>query len=487
MAINLSRNTRVFFTTNVTQTASGATAVATIVDAASGFTTANTFELQVLSGYSFGQATQSQAITVNEAGATPTRGQRAFNTSLDTASWSFTTYIRPVRDGSSIVAPAERVLWNAMLGNVALDTAPMTFVTALPLRGATAGVGSTTASAVLTGVATGLSVGSVVNITGSTDSDWNVPMVLTSVTASTNTTIIGEFLIAPPTSSPTACPGTTTTCKAYAAAWAPSSTAAGDFSYVSTMGSNKQTLQKFGLIFIVDNQIYALDNCAVDQASIDFGLDAIAQIAWTGKSTYLKPLSTITGSYLTSGANATTANTAANYITNRLSTMTLQSNIGGAQAASSTSYTVAITGGNVTIANNLNYLVPANLGVVNTPIGYYVGTRSVTGSVTAYLRTGTAGDPGSLLTSLLNNISTLAETKYRTQLEMGGAANGVKVEFEMPATVIQIPSVNVADVVSTEIKFTAEAFNPDVNTQTTANQFYDLTRTNELQVRYFST
>ena len=109
MALNLSRNTRVWFTTNVNPT------TGVLPDATTGysaFTSANIFELQVLDGYSFSQGTASTPITLSEAGNTPNRGQRAFNTALNPVDLSFSTYIRP-RLNTNVTA-IEKVLWNAL-------------------------------------------------------------------------------------------------------------------------------------------------------------------------------------------------------------------------------------------------------------------------------------------------------------------------------------------------------------------------------------
>ena len=104
MSFNLLRNSRVFFTTNVGN--SGATLG---VVAASGFTAANTREIQVLDGFGFSQNTTSETVTLNETGASPVRGQRSFNTQLDPVDFNMTTYIRPVDDGT-IVTAVESVL-----------------------------------------------------------------------------------------------------------------------------------------------------------------------------------------------------------------------------------------------------------------------------------------------------------------------------------------------------------------------------------------
>jgi hypothetical protein len=48
-------------------------------------------------------------------------------------------------------------------------------------------------------------------------------------------------------------------------------------------------------------------------------------------------------------------------------------------------YTLALTGGSFTFSNNVTYLVPEELGAVNKPIAHVTGTRTVTGSATCYI------------------------------------------------------------------------------------------------------
>lgn len=480
MAINLSRNTKVYFTTNVNVN------TGVLTDSTAGFTAANTFEIGVLDGYAFSQGTQQQTITIAEGGNTPVRGQRSFNTQVDPVDWSFSSYIRPF-NSSSVVAPQERVLWNALLGAGAVDTTgttptsisranttspTATIVVATPI---TAVVNGTTAALVATDV---LNIG---GITAANQSTWNQAGIITNVAGAGPTTYTVELSRAPATAAGTT--ATVGTGKVYTGQWAPGPTggnsATGQFAYASTMASNKNLFQRFALIFVVDSVIYGVDNGFVDQVSVDFGLDAIATGAWSGKGTALKQL-TATGLAAALAATATANPTTAPYITNKLSTMSLVSNIGGSDFTGSTAYTVAITGGNITIANNVTYLVPANLGVVNSAIGYFSGQRSITGNVTAYLRTGETNGTGDLLKNLLANISSAIEPKYRVQLEMGGVSNATRVEFEMPGVSLQIPTVDVADVVSTTINFTAQAYNPD----TQNSQVFDLTKTNELMVKF---
>ena len=57
----------------------------------------------------------------------------------------------------------------------------------------------------------------------------------------------------------------------------------------------------------------------------------------------------------------------------------------GLLGSSNTTYSVTLTGGNITIENNLTYLTPETLGSVNLPLGHVMGTRSVSGNFTCYL------------------------------------------------------------------------------------------------------
>lgn len=375
MSFNLIRNSRVFFTTNVNAD--------TGVVAATGFLPTNTCEIQVLDGFSFSQATNNETVTLNEAGATPVRGQRSFNTSLEPVDFSFTTYMRPADGGTNITAE-EGVLWNALLGT-----------------GAIGGGG---------------------------------------------------------------------------AAWTETTTKA----TVVATNSNAHQLQKFGLVIIVDSVSYIVDNCVLDSAAIDFGLDAIANIAWNGKGRTLRQIEGLTantaspvvfGGGITGSAKP--KNATAPYIANKLSTMQVKKAIGG----TGTAFNVALTGGSLTISNNVTYLTPANIGVVNQPATYFTGTRSVSGNVTAYLRAGATNTAG-LLADLLASSTTDTDPEFFLQIEVGGLANATRVEFKMPATVLSIPSVSTEQVVSTEISFTAQG---------STGSAFDIASANELEVNYYTT
>lgn len=260
---------------------------------------------------------------------------------------------------------------------------------------------------------------------------------------------------------------------------------AGATSVLSFEKSQAHQMQRFGMLFFMDGAAFVIDNCALDQATIDFGLDALATIAWTGRGTTLRQIQNgaittagvISGTGLATAANTAVQlkSTAANYIANKLSTLSLYAGISG----STTSYNVPITGGSITFANNITYLTPANLGVINTPVTYFTGTRAISGSVTAYLRNNTVAgnDTGDLMAALLTSASTDVSPAFNISFAIGGSSNATKVVIAMPAAMLQIPSISTEQVVTTTINFTAQGY--------TGNA-YDLEKAQEATVTYHS-
>lgn len=372
MAVNLLRNTKVFFTTRLTS--SGA------VDTSTPFVATDTFELQVLDGFTFSQNTTTEIVTLNEAGATPNRGQRAFNTALEPVEFSFSTYLRPKLDTNVICE--ESVLWSAFA-------------------------------------------------TGRGGSD----------------------------------------------AWT-----AGNPSTLSFANSEAHQLKSFGMIMLVDGITYLVDNCALDQATIDFGLDALATVAWTGRGTAIRQVTGITYDAVTGAFTDTVGATAwdtsiartkysdAKYIANKLSVVNIKSGINDTTSM----LDLPITGGSITFANNLTYLTPANLGIVNTPVTYFTGTRAISGSLTAYLRAGAT--TGNVLNTLLTNASTEIAPAYTTRIQIGGST-GTYVQILLPAAMLSIPTINAEQVVTTTMNFVAHA--------NTAGA-YDIEAANEATISYYA-
>lgn len=496
---NLVRNAKVFFTTNLTATSD------VIV---TGNTNANCFELQVASGFTFSQGTQTQAITISEAGTLVARSQRTFNTSQDPVDFSFTTYIRPA--GTPTVNCEEKVLWNALLAQPTIDTTgfAITLAASNPVRAANAALATFTTAAPTNYSTAGVYINDVVTVKGlggTEAAEWNMPAVVTGFTGGANVTgsdgkttnaaatgIVLTYLKAPVGTSTTPPTGGTAVTLVKGAF----SQHVG-YSMLHSGGSNSNQLQPFGLIISLDDITYTIDNCVLDQATMDFGLDGIAQVSWTGKGTKLTSLGstlstasgtagTFTGSNPSGVAGTFLAkNVNAQYITRKLSTMTLKSTLRGL-GTSPVVYTVALTGGSLTIANNVTFVTPENLGTVNSAIGYFTGTRAISGSVTAYLKSG-ATNSGGLLANMLANVGTSSETKFYLQIEVGGKTNGTRVEIELPAIMLQVPTLDTHDIISTSIGFTAQGFDGSSSAAAAMDiASFDVEKANDLFVRYYS-
>lgn len=428
MSFNLIRNARMFFTTNVD--------VNTGVVKATGFTTSNTKEIQVLDGLSFSQATGNETVTINEAGDAPIRGQRSFNTSLEPVELSFSTYVRPAFvegstsltafDSDDLVDAEEDVLWNAFAAGY--------------INGVDENIAS--ASNARTYVAPGSATTNPVSATGTAG---------------------------------------------FKAAWyqVKGGTGTAPYSVVEFDNSGKNQMVKFGVIITVDASSYVIDNCVLDQASIDFGLDAIATIAWTARGSTLRSVDiaatkaspvVFSGTYFSGGTNQAKAKvTTAPFLANKLSQITITSNISG---TAGTTYDLALTGGNITFSNNVTYLTPANLATVNKPFTYFTGTRAVSGSVNCYLRTGGTNRSAQLLADMLTGSATDVEPDFQIELNIGGNSSAAtRVNLLLPACVLTIPAINTEQVVSSTINFTAQGY---------SGSDFAIDQNNEAKITYFS-
>jgi hypothetical protein len=494
MPLNLVRNSKVFFTTNVDTTGK--------INASTtqAFSAANTIEIQVLDGFSFSQNTNQETVTISEAGTTPARGQRSFNTSLAPVDFSFSTYLRPGSTGSGTskrIVCEESVLWNALMSSAAIPSSltNITGVTGVTLSAtgvltitgaAMTNLPAENAQIMISGIATTLpapdasnevvyanGVGTVTGTPSATS--ITVQMLNYSGTAVTSVTFVNAGTIS------------YTTTKA---GWSQSNNT---FSQLSAAFSETNQLQAFGMLFLVDNVLYAVDNCALNQVTVDFGLDQIATAQWTGQATALREFGTgVTatgGTFAGAGANVGTGAytpkiTTSGFITNKLSTVDLVARKAiGTSVAAGDSYVVPITGGNFTINNNITYITPANLGIVNQPVTYYTGTRAISGSLNAYLRTGETKVTGELLADMLAEAATNVEPMFALQVNIGGKTATARVELDMDSTVIGIPAINVEQVVGTTINFTAQGYKASA---TAANNVFDIARATDLLVRYYS-
>ena len=155
-----------------------------------------------------------------------------------------------------------------------------------------------------------------------------------------------------------------------------------------------------------------------------------------------------------------------NFIRNRLTQLTLAPETsfqtatrftdanGNANQSYETSYQVALTGGNVTISNNISYLTPEEIGKVNQPIEHVTGTRTVSGSLTCYLGSSdvATNKVSDLFKDLIADVNTVIN-KFAITLQVGGTGTGPKVEISMPTAHLEIPSHSIEDVISLETNF----------------------------------
>jgi hypothetical protein len=158
-----------------------------------------------------------------------------------------------------------------------------------------------------------------------------------------------------------------------------------------------------------------------------------------------------------------------------MSVVSDSSNYGG---IASNTYTVALTGGSISINNNLTYLTPASLGVVNQPVTYFTGTRAITSSVTAYLKSGSSTDTAALLKDILAAAATNVDNKFAVTVDLGGSTSSTRVSLSMPTAMLTIPTIASEQVISTSIT---------INPQSSTSGAYDVEAKNELTVKYFST
>lgn len=428
------------------------------------------WEVPVLDGFSFSQATNASEVTLSEmsgTGGSSRRGRRMFTDSFAPAEWSFSTYMRPFTSVGAADAAAQ------LAGKFASTIDGDHHAVEEVLWGMMAGPGYYDAAA----------------------DDFKSAASGTTYIAHTTTTGSGASLV--------------------------EGNAAIDFAQ-----SNKSTLGTADIFFAMggDNDtktVYKISECVVNEASADFDIDGIATINWSGMGSIISDEgTTVPVATITEGTTATN-----NFIRNRLTTLTAGkypaapitigatasgvvqpvegtrykiSVVGdtnwtaiGASAATvgvefvandqtstgttgkafkEQTYGLVLTGGNVTITNNMTFLTPETLGSVNQPIGHVTGARSVSGSFTCYLNNDTDSS-AELFEDLLGDTTTVTNN-HRLVFAIGGTTpNLPRVEMSMLDCHLELPSHSIDDVISLETAFHALPSAID--------------KTDELTVKYF--
>lgn len=388
------------------------------------------WEVPVLDGFSFSQGNNTSEVVLSEmdsSGGVSRRGRRAFNDSLSPGEWSFSTYVRPFAsagsgtgkaDGAAETHAVEEVLWALMAGADNYDASTYDFD-----RG-------------------------------------------------------GSNVITPASSS----------------------------SVISFDQSNKSTLGTCNIYFVMGDSsrmVMKLKDAVVNEAGIDFEIDGIATINWSGQCAEVIDF---TGSTIedtvqpTDGDNTNDASAIAvgdvwldsndghrlyvltnvgasseastsyvneaigsssNFIRNRLTTLTVtpttQDPDGDTVNELQSSYDLTLTGGNITITNNISYITPEELGVVNVPIGHVTGARSVSGSFTCYLTRNTStfdSDRSRDLFEDLRGITNVVTNSFGLTFSIGGSS-GNRLGLTCATAHLEIPTHSIDDVISLETNFSA--------------------------------
>jgi hypothetical protein len=217
--------------------------------------------------------------------------------------------------------------------------------------------------------------------------------------------------------------------------------------------SNKVELGKADFFFVMGGATsgtkttYKITDCVVNEASLDFDIDGIATINWSGFGSIITEDTAPTAT-LYEGTAGTDTN---NFIRNRLTNLEIAGNAGG----SSVTYTdnLVLTGGNITISNNMSYLTPETLGVINQPVGHVTGTRSVTGSFTCYLNA-EADSSADLFENLIEDVDQITNS-FDLTFNVGGATGVPRLELTMDNCHLEVPTHSTDDVISLEVNFHA--------------------------------
>lgn len=370
------------------------------------------FELPILDGFSFSQANNTSEITLAEMESSTgvsRRGRRLFNDSLAPAEWSFSTYVRPFESaGTDYISgenhAVEEVLWAQMAGADSYNETTDVFE-----------------SAKFTGV-----------VTATDATDLNV-----------------------------------------------------DFTQ-----SNRAVLQPMDLYFVMETNatdpvVYKLQDACVSEATITFEVDGIATIEWSGFAKDIKDWTANTSVSATPTAatdgdiildstadlqfnydNGTTLVTAKdegvtdtdNFIRNRLTQLSVTAadtdNFPG--AASNGVYNMTLTGGSITISNNVEYLTPEEIGKVNIPLENVTGARAISGAFNCYLNYNDSSNLGTS-TDFFNDFKStgslqIVTNEFNLVFNIGGTT-GKRLSVSMPKTHIEIPVTNIEDVISFETNF----------------------------------
>ena len=340
------------------------------------------YDIPVLDGYSFSQATNTSEITLNEAQSTSgvsRRGRAMFNDSYAPVEWSFSTYMMP-------------------------------FTSAGGTKG-TSGKASATdgAHCEVTEALWAMFFGQTVNA-GVTSDTSNLDIVQSTANKATVGVFDLFFIMG-------------------------ASQAASAYNYTTGAATANQ-------------MIYKIADCSVGDVSFDFDLDGIATVNWSGNGKLITEEATLnlssSDALIYEGVSNTTG-----FIRNRISDLTMSGDASG----SSVTYTSTLTGGNISWSNNLTYLTPETLGVVNQPLGHVTGTKSINGNFTCYLDNAGSTSSAEFYEDIVEATSDI-QNSFSLSFDIGGSGTPHCI-ITMPTAHLEVPTHSIDEVISLETNFHA--------------------------------
>lgn len=412
-ALNLQRNSEVFFST--IDLAGGAAATA--------MTASNTWKVEVLAGFALTSSSATTDITSLESGTSPDRSQQRFNTAINPVDWNFQAYLRPTgvnitadsaspgtaagtTDNGNSMPVADWFLWQSLI----TDTKPAS--------GTDSRSGWETGGKLQSKTVAAAAGKAATDTNFSTAQENHLYFKLDNVVYQVGNATVNQATVD-----------------------------AGIEEIATT------TWAGFG------TDLKELTGAARDKAISVFGGTLNAGTTATANSNATATLTAKAQAYHPYGSmNVAGSVTTNSFIKNRLSSIEFHHK--ATASASDEKFTFPVTALSFDYNNNITYLTPEELSSLNSPIGQFTGTRAVSGSATMYLRTGDLESAG-FLRNISQDTRTSSAQTSNANLIIGGTT-APYVAFQMDAVQFDFPALATEDVISMSVNFVAQ--------ETTANR-----------------
>jgi len=262
------------------------------------------------------------------------------------------------------------------------------------------------------------------------------------------------------------------------------STEAGSVHTIDFLNSNISKLIELYIYVELDNANFIIEQAVVETVQIDLSISDIPKIKWTVLALRYTEVSALPSTYTDYTSNT-------NFLLGKLSTLT---GVGG--------YTLVLTGGSITLKNEVLILARKRIGVDTNPEGHYVRHRRISGNFTCYVKSGASESLDFLNTfaynsgtqyfkvsgisgiytcgvdTIVNSVGTSFNIVTDNTLDKDGTSYNAKeysngnnvsrpltfnisgttnpyVEFSVPYAKITLPKLNFKDVVTTDFSFAA--------------------------------